>query len=91
MRALWGLDAVIAFVFVVFFFIGLADGSISSFNIGLWVVLLSGLAVILLGSLALRSSGYNRLATMLLLIPGVPGIAFALFFVAVLVFNPRWN
>lgn len=91
LRALWGWDALISVVFVVFFLIGLGDGSISSFNIEIWLTLLAGLAAVLLGSLALQSSGYIRLAAILLLIPGVPGLFYALFFVAVLVFNPRWN
>jgi hypothetical protein len=33
---LWGWDALIASVFVYFFLVGLADGSVSSFNAGLW-------------------------------------------------------
>jgi len=32
-RLLWGFDALIAAIFVGFFFWGLADGTVSSFNI----------------------------------------------------------
>jgi hypothetical protein len=46
---------------------------------------------VLLGGFALQSSGYRRPAAIVLLIPGVPGLIYALFLVAVLVFNPRWN
>jgi hypothetical protein len=91
LRALWGWDAAITLVFLAFFFVGLGDGSISSFNIELWIILLVGLAAVLLGGFALQSSGYPRLATILLLIPGVPGLVYALFLVAVLAFTPRWN
>jgi hypothetical protein len=34
-RLLWGFDALIALVVLCFFFVGLADGSVSSFNRGL--------------------------------------------------------
>lgn len=44
---LWGIDAVIALVFVVFFIISLADGSASSFNITLWLGILVALGGIL--------------------------------------------
>jgi hypothetical protein len=91
LRALWIWDAAVTLVFVVFFLIGLGDGSISSFNIELWFLLLAFLAAVLLGGFALQSSGYRRPAAIVLLIPGVPGLIYALFLVAVLVFNPRWN
>ena len=51
---LWGFDAVIALIFLYFFFVGLADGSVSSFNGGLWFLILAGLGAILLGSYWLR-------------------------------------
>ncbi len=44
---LWGIDAVVTLVALYFFFIGLSDGSVSSFNGGLWMGMLLGLAVIL--------------------------------------------
>jgi hypothetical protein len=52
---LWGWDALIAAVFVYFFLAGLADGSVSSFNMGLWLVTLGVLAVVMLGSLDVES------------------------------------
>ena len=48
---IWGFDALIAAIFLFFFFWGLADGSVSSFNIVLWLGILAGLAGILGGSL----------------------------------------
>jgi hypothetical protein len=53
-RVLWWFDAVIAAIFVGFFFVGLADGSVSSFNMTLWVCIL-GAGRNLYGSRALRS------------------------------------
>jgi len=51
----WSIDLVVAVIAVYFFFVGLADGSVSSFNMGLWLVILSALGGIVGGSLALRS------------------------------------
>jgi hypothetical protein len=90
-RFLWGADALIAAVILYFFFLGLTDGSVSMFNIGLWLAILAALAGVLGGSLWLRSAGRQRLATVVLLILAVPGILFALFFVVLLITNPRWN
>lgn len=55
-RILWGLDAAIALIFLYFFFAGLADGSISSFNIGLWLLILLAIATILGGGYGLRAA-----------------------------------
>ena len=38
----WGIAAVVTGVAVCFFLIGLADGSVSSFNAGLWMLILLG-------------------------------------------------
>jgi hypothetical protein len=88
---LWGIDAVIATVVLCFFFVGLADGSVSMFNIGLWIAILAPLSAVVGGSLWLRSAGRKGPATIVLLILAVPGILFALFFIVLLVTNPRWN
>ena len=88
---LWGWDAFIALVFLFFFFWGLADGTVSSFNIVLWLAVLTGLGVLVGGSLWLRAKGRLALAVALLLVLALPGALFALFFLAVLVLHPRWN
>ena len=87
----WGIDAAVAVIVVCFFFIGLADGSVSSFNIGLWLVVLLGLASVVGGSLWLKSAGRSSLAMVLLLILAVPGVLFGLFLVVLLIAAPRWN
>lgn len=87
----WGIDAVVAIIVVCFFFVGLADGSVSSFNIGLWLMILSGLASVMGGSLWLKSAGRSGLAMFLLLIPAVPAVLYATFLAAVLIGGRRWN
>lgn len=88
---LWGFDACIALVALYFFFIGLGDGSVSSFNMGIWLIVLGGLAVILVGSLWLKGMGKLLLAKGLLGILAVPGLLYVLFMLLVIVSNPRWN
>jgi hypothetical protein len=88
---LWGVDALIASVVLYFFFAGLADRSVSMFNIGLWMAILAALSAVVGGSLWLRSTGRRSAAAIVLLILAVPGILFALFFIALLITNPRWN
>jgi hypothetical protein len=87
----WGIDALIALVFVYFFFVGLADGSVSSFNIGLWSAILLGLGALVGGGLALRASGRARLATALLLVLAVPGALAALLLLVAVVARPNWH
>ena len=88
---LWGVDAVVFAIFVCFFFIGLADGSVSSFNMRLWLCILATIAALLWGSQALRTAGRETLAATLLGILAVPSVMFGLFFLAILILNPRWN
>jgi len=87
----WAIDAIIAAIAVFFFLWGLADGSVSTFNIGLWMLLLGGLAVVVVGSLWLRSSGRAGLGTALSWVLAVPGVLVGLFFLILIVGNPRWN
>ncbi|AEE53401.1 hypothetical protein [Haliscomenobacter hydrossis] len=88
---LWGFDAIISLVVLYFFFIGLADGSVSSFNMGIWMLLLLGLAVVMLGSLWLKSIEYMTLAKILLGILAIPGLLYLFFILFIMIGKPRWN
>jgi hypothetical protein len=88
---LWGIDAVVAVIVLYFFVVGLADGSVSSFNFGLWALILLGLATIMGGSVWLKAAGRPGIATLLLLVLALPGLLFGLFVLAILIANPRWN
>lgn len=90
-RVLWWFDAVIAAIFVGFFFVGLADGSVSSFNMTLWIGILLGLGAILIGSRALHSAGQQKPALLILWLLAIPGMLGALFFLILLIAQPRWN
>jgi len=87
----WAIDVVIAIIVLYFFLVGLADGSVSSFNIGLWLLILLGLGSILGGSLWLKTAGHPTLAMVLLLILAIPGLLYGLFLLALVIAAPRWN
>ncbi|WP_428661051.1 osmoprotectant transporter permease [Runella sp.] len=88
---LWGIDAVISLVLLYFFFVGLADGSVSSYNMGLWSLIVIGIGAIMLGSLWLKSHQYLYLADIVLAILAVPGLLYGLFLLMILITKPRWN
>jgi hypothetical protein len=88
---LWLFDALVAAVVVFFFFWGVADGSVSSFNMLLWLGMLAGVGVVVGGSLALQRAGRIKAARALLLGLALPGLTFVLFFLSVLILQPRWN
>ena len=88
---LWGFDAVIALGFIYFFLIGIADGSVSSFNIVLWLGILGTLAVVLGGSWFLKAKGQLVFAVGLLCLLAVPALLSLLFFLVILITNPKWQ
>jgi hypothetical protein len=89
--ALWAINALIGVVALFFFFWGLADGSVSSFNIGLWTALLAALAAVIGGSLWLKSIGRRRLSISVLLVFAVPGLLYAAFLILVIASGESWN
>jgi len=87
----FGIDVVAALVAVYFFVVGLGDGSVSSFNMTLWLALLGGIAVILGGGWALNAKGWRRAAIGLLSILGVPAFLFGLFLLMIVIAQPSWR
>ena len=88
---LWWWDALIAAVILYFFLVGLSDGTVSSFNGGLWFTIIAVVAVVMIGSLALRTAKRLALAVTLLLVLGIPGMLFALFFGAMIILQPDFK
>ena len=88
---LWWWDALIAAVFVFFFCWGLMDGTVSSFNILLWLGILAVLGGVLSGSTCLKQSGKPGAAKSQLLALAIPGFLTALFFLILIVAQPRWT
>jgi hypothetical protein len=87
----WCIDALIGIIVVGFFFLGLIDGSVSSFNIGIWIIILAVLAIIIPGSLWLKMLGYPVFGMILLLVLAVPGLLHGLIMFLAFVTNTSWN
>ena len=90
-RIVWGVTIAVALIFVAFFFIGLGDGSVSSFNIVLWLGTLAALAAIVVGANALAVRGHTVLATVLAAVPAVPAVLYGLILVVAIATGARWN
>lgn len=89
--AAWSIAAIVTAIVVYFFFAGLADGSVSSFNIVLWIAILAGVLGVTSGSLWLKRAKRPGLATLVAMLLGIPGFLAALFLLIVSVSHPRWN
>lgn len=87
----WSVSALVGATFVVFFLIGLADGSVSSFNIVLWLGILAVVGGCVGGSLALRSRGKAVPSILLAWVLAVPGLFAVLMMLLVIILQPRWN
>ena len=90
-RILFGIDALAAAVVLFFFLWGLGDGTVSEFNILLWLCLVGGVGGVLGGGLWLNVKGQRRLANSLLLVLAIPATLLGLFFLALIALHPRWN
>jgi multisubunit Na+/H+ antiporter MnhF subunit len=90
-RLLWAFDLFVAAVVLFFFVWGLADGSVSSFNIALWLGLLRLVGGVVVGGRTLQRAGHTLGATLLLLVLAIPGLGFSFFLLMVLILQPRWN
>ena len=88
---LWAVNAVIGAIALLFFFWGVSDGSVSSFNIGLWTMVLAALAVVIGGSLWLKSRGRRKLGVSLLLVFALPGLLYAAFVIIAIASGASWN
>jgi hypothetical protein len=78
-------------VVVLFFVLGLADGTVSSFNAGLWTLLLLATFGVTAGSLVLKTRCRPGLGALLSLVLAVPGFLAILFFLLLVILQPRWN
>ena len=90
-RILWWVDVVAAVIAVAFFFIGIGDGSVSSFNIALWAALLAALAVVVFGSHALAQNDRRWPAIGLAALLAVPALLYGLMIVVFVASGARWN
>jgi hypothetical protein len=90
-RLLFIFDGLVAAVVLFFFFWGVSDGTVSSFNIGLWLGLLAATGISFGGGYYFYANNNRVIALLLLLILALPGLAFLLFALVLIVAQPRWN
>jgi len=88
---LLGIDVIVALVVLYFFFIGLADGSVSSFNMLLWMALPGIVVAVPVLGWALNANGYRGRANGVLSVLAIPGFLFGLFILAAVVLQPNWH
>ena len=74
-----------------FFIVGLADGSVSPFNMPLWLSILAAAAAVLFVGHRLHLHGRTGLAIAVLAILAVPGLLYGLFALMMIVNPPHWN
>lgn len=90
-RILFGIDLLAAGVILFFFLWGLADGTVSGFNIGLWMLILAGPASVLVGGYALRARAHLLAANLVLLILAAPAMLFMAVVVLLMTTQPNWH
>ena len=90
LRFFWVFFCIDALICAITLFFALT-GSMSSFNIGIWIGILAVLTVIMVGSFWLKEAAHPILGTMLLLVLAIPGILYAVFILLVIVTKTPWN
>jgi Na+/melibiose symporter-like transporter len=90
-KIFWVIDVITTAVILFFFVIGLGDGSVSSYNIALWAAMIILPIALLIGSYILKTKSRLKQANWLLAIMAVPVFLFFLFYVVLILSNPKWN
>ena len=90
-RVLFGIGALVLAVLAYFYVQGLADGSVSGFNIRLWAATLAVPALVLGAALWLHGRGRRRAATLLLLLLAVPAVLLGAVVGFLAVAEVHWN
>jgi hypothetical protein len=85
------LAVAVAALIVGFFVIGVVDGSVSSFNLALWLGILTGVAGILALAHLLKSQGHPNAGAALLSLLALPGLVYALLVILFVASGVRWN
>lgn len=85
------VDIAALFLALYFFLAGVADGSVSSFNILLWLSVLGGISAVIAVGYGLMTKDRRGPANAVLAVLALPSIAAALFVITLLIAQPRWN
>lgn len=90
-RILLAIDAITAAILLWFFVVGVGDGSVDSFNILSWIIIIAGLAAVIGGGMALQARGQRVAAAVLLTLLAAPALLVAFLLLVMIGSNPRWN
>lgn len=90
-RFLFVVAALVAAGVLFFFVWGISDGTVSSFNFGMWLGLLAVTGGVIGGGWILKSNGNIAAANAVLLVLAIPGILMLFFVLALIVFQPNWR
>ncbi|WP_137176613.1 osmoprotectant transporter permease [Roseomonas sp. AR75] len=90
-RIMLGIALLTLGVLLFFFLWGVSDGTVSDFNILIWLVTLAVPAAAVAGGVAMRRQGHGAAAIALLGVVAVPAVLLALFFLLLILMQPRWN
>jgi hypothetical protein len=85
------IDTLVPIIAIFYFFVGLADGSVSSRNMLLWIVLLAALVLLWLACLYLYKAGWIKLAWTIAILLGLPAMIGLLYILMIMFGNVRWN
>jgi len=90
-RLLFGVAGLVGALFLFFFLWGLSDGTVSAYNMLLWLMILGGIGAILGFAMKLKAGANLLAACILLCVLALPGLLAGLFLLVVIVAQPRWN
>jgi hypothetical protein len=90
-RILFAFNALCAAILVFFFFWGLSDGTVSSFNISLWLAILAVAAAVLGSTYFLNAQGQRVLANIILFAFALPGFFYRAFILLIVITQPNWR
>ena len=86
-QVFFAFDALVCAV-ILFFAL---TGSMSSFNIEIWIAILFGLTVIMAGGYWLKQAGHMILGIVLLSVLVIPSILFVVFILLFIVTDTQWR
>ncbi len=85
------MDLLAALAILLFFFMGLMDGSVSSFNGLEWLFILMAVAGIMYGSIYFIRKGKKALAFLLLSLLAIPALLMAAFILFLFFGDVHWQ
>ena len=90
-RTLMAIALLVALFVLFFAFLDLGLGGVDREKLRLWLPLAAAAIAIPVAAAKLRAEGHNAASVVLLLIPAIPALLFALFMLAITISPVRWN